>query len=113
MKGNAPQIDLQPKHWLIIRDILLDHIPDREVIAFGSRAKWTARTYSDLDLAILGDEPLSLGASARLKESLVESDLPFKVDLVDWARVSDQFRSVILRDGVSLSQPSASSTTHE
>ncbi len=96
----SPRLDLRPDHWAIVLDILRQHVPDRKVLAFGSRATWTAKDYSDLDLAILGDEPLSLDAISAMAEGFGESDLPFKVDLVDWATVDETFRDVIHRDGV-------------
>jgi type I restriction enzyme S subunit len=96
----APRLDLRPDHWAIVRRILRRHVPDRKVLAFGSRATWTAKDYSDLDLAILGDEPLPLDAMSALAEGFRESDLPFKVDLVDWARVDDTLRDVIRHEGV-------------
>ena len=86
MSVPLPDVDLRPDHWAIVRDALRRHVPDREVLAFGSRATWTAKDYSDLDLAIMGEEPLSLRAASALNEALVESDLPFRVDIVDWAR---------------------------
>lgn len=98
----APNLDLRPDHWAIVRDALRRHVPDREVLAFGSRATWTAKDYSDLDLAIMGEEPLSLRASSALDEALVDSDLPFRVDIVDWARIDDSFREIIRRNGVVL-----------
>ena len=52
-----PPIDVSPEEWRIIRDILRKHVADREVWAFGSRAKRTARRYSDLDLAIIQPHP--------------------------------------------------------
>ena len=100
MSVALPNVDLRPDHWAIVRDALRRHVPDREVLAFGSRATWTAKDYSDLDLAIMGGEPLSLRAVSALDEALVESGLPFRVDIVDWARIDDGFRSIIRRDGV-------------
>ena len=102
MTEPAPKVDLRPDHWAIVRDALRRHVPDREVLAFGSRATWTAKDYSDLDLAVMGDEPLSLRTAAALDEALGDSDLPFKVDVVDWARIDDGFRSIIRRHGVSV-----------
>ena len=100
----VPNLDLRPDHWAIVLDALSRHVPDREVLAFGSRATWTAKDYSDLDLAIMGEEPLSLRASSALDEALVESDLPFRVDIVDWGRIDDSFRAIIRRDGVSVQE---------
>ena len=100
MSEASPRLDLRPDHWAIVLDILRQHVPDRKVLAFGSRATWTAKDYSDLDLAILGDEPLSLDAISAMAEGFGESNLPFKVDLVDWATVDETFRDVIRRNGV-------------
>ena len=100
MSTPAPKVDLRPDHWAIVRSALRQHVPDREVLVFGSRATWTAKEYSDLDLAIMGDEPLSLGEVSALDEALGESDLPFKVDIVEWARIDDGFRRIVRGHGV-------------
>ena len=90
-----PLIDISPENWQIVRDILQRYVPDREVWAFGSRAKWTAKEFSDLDLAIIGDTPLSIALTADMKEAFQESALPFKIDIVDWANITPSFRQVI------------------
>jgi type I restriction enzyme S subunit len=95
-----PLIDISPDHWAIVHDILHKHVPQYAVWAFGSRAKWTAKEYSDLDLAIITDSPLSLDVSASLSDDFSESDLPWKVDVVDWASTSESFRKIIERDKV-------------
>ena len=105
MSVPVPTVDLRPDHWDIVRSALRRHVPDREVLAFGSRATWTAKDYSDLDLAIMGEEPLPLHAASALSEALGDSDLPFRVDIVDWAMVDDSFRAVIRRDAVAVQTP--------
>ncbi len=100
MTGGVPNIDIRPDHWRIVRDILARHVPDREVWAFGSRATWTAKDYSDLDLAILGEQPLPSGVRAALEEDFSELDLPYKVDLVEWAGLGEGFRAIVKRDRV-------------
>ncbi len=70
------------------------------MLAFGSRAKWQAKPYSDLDLAVITDQPLSLQVSAALSAAFAESDLPWRVDVVDWATTSEAFRRIIQRDRV-------------
>jgi type I restriction enzyme S subunit len=97
---SQPPIEAQSEHWEIIRNILQRHVPGSEVWAFGSRAKWTAKPYSDLDLAIIGQQPLPLAVHAALQDDFSESDLPWKVDIVDWASTSDTFREIIRRDRV-------------
>ena len=82
---DAPLIDIRPSDWQIVRSILEKHVPSYEVWAFGSRARWEAKDYSDLDLAVITDRPLSFNAKSALDSDFAESDLPFKVDVVDRA----------------------------
>ena len=95
-------IDLTPHHLGTVRRILAAHVPAGEIRAFGSRATWTAKDYSDLDLAIVGAEPLGWGVLARLQEAFEESDLPMRVDVHDWHTIPTRFREVIERDYVVL-----------
>ena len=95
-----PLIDVRPDHWAIVRNILQKQVPQYEVWAFGSRAKWTAKDYSDLDLCIVSDKPLSFSLLGALAEDFSESDLPWKVDVVDWATTSESFRKIMARDKV-------------
>ena len=99
-----PNIAVSPPEWAIIDRILERHVPQHEVWAFGSRAKRSAKPYSDLDLAILTESPLGLSVSAALAEDFSESDLPYKVDVVDWAATSESFRKIIERDKVVIRQ---------
>ena len=88
-------IDIVPADLEIVRQILQDFVPEIEVRAFGSRVAWSARETSDLDLALMTDERLPDSCSMNLREAFSESELPFKVDLIDWATTSDNFRKVI------------------
>ncbi|NUN16712.1 MAG: nucleotidyltransferase domain-containing protein [Myxococcales bacterium] len=99
-RPEAPPLDMLPEHWTIVRDILRRHVPHCTVWAFGSRATGTAKPYSDLDLAVLAAEPLPLDVSAALAEAFSESDLPWKVDVVEWVNTAEPFRSIIAREHV-------------
>jgi len=93
--GKVDAIDIRPCDLETVREILRRHVPDKEVWAFGSRVQWTARDYSDLDLAIRTDEPIPLKVMGAISEELSESNLPMKVDVLDMARVSEKFRGII------------------
>ena len=96
MNSEAPKpLDLRPEEWAIVSRILRSVVPDREVWAFGSRAAEAAKPYSDLDLALIGETPLSPDTLAELREAFSESNLPWRVDLVDWATTTPAFRKVI------------------
>ncbi|MBF0140738.1 MAG: nucleotidyltransferase domain-containing protein [Magnetococcales bacterium] len=92
---NTPQIDIRPDHLQIVRDILNKHVPGHEVWAFGSRVKGTAKRYSDLDLCVISDQPLDYRVLGELQDDFSESDLPWTVDVVDWATTSVSFRKII------------------
>lgn len=94
------KIDVSPEDWLIIKAILQGFVPQKEVWAFGSRARWTAKDYSDLDIVILGEEPLSEELFMDLEKNFTESDLPWKVDIVDWYNLDDDFKKIIEKDYV-------------
>lgn len=100
-----PKVDMHPDHWRVVQGVLRRHVPQYEVWAFGSRVKWTAKSFSDLDIAIITDKPLSLELSAALADDFSDSILPWKVDVVDWANITDSFRKVIERDKVLIQQP--------
>jgi predicted nucleotidyltransferase len=97
---DTPNIDILPTHWEIIHAILQKHLPSHEVWAFGSRARRNARPYSDLDLAIITTTPLPLEVQAALKDDFSESDLPYKVDILDWAATSESFRNIVERQKI-------------
>ena len=100
--STLPDIVISPGQWEIVAAILDRHVPDKAVWAFGSRATRTAKPYSDLDLAIIGESALPLSLMAAMEHDFTESDLPFKVDLVDWATTSPAFRTIIESHRVAL-----------
>ena len=90
-------IDLRPDHLAIVKRILAQHVPEHEVRAFGSRVTGTTKPHSDLDLAVMTETALDALRLANLQEAFSESDLPFRVDVLDWAAISDNFRCIIAR----------------
>jgi predicted nucleotidyltransferase len=87
-----------------VRSILQKNVPHCTVWAFGSRAKGVAKPYSDLDLVVMTEQVLPLDISAALADDFSESDLPWKVDLLDWAVLSPEFRQIVERDKVVVQQ---------
>lgn len=78
-----------------VRHILQHHVPGRMVRAFASRVHGNAKPFSDLDLTIMGETPLDFRQLAALKDAFAESNLPFRLDVVDWATTSEVFRGII------------------
>lgn len=90
-----PPIAVTPAEWEIVRTILQRILPQHEVWAFGSRVRRSHKPYSDLDLAVIGQSALTIEQLAALSEAFSESDLPWKVDVVDWANATEAFRQII------------------
>lgn len=95
-------LDLNEQELSIVRSILRAHLPGREVRAFGSRVTGQAKPHSDLDLVIMGDEPLPDAVYAELVHAFEESDLPFRVDLLVWRDAPASLRQTIERYSVTL-----------
>jgi predicted nucleotidyltransferase len=62
---------------------LARHLPNRQVRAFGSRATGRAWCYSDLDLLVMGSVPIPDLTLASLRADFEDSDLPFRVDVLE------------------------------
>jgi type I restriction enzyme S subunit len=91
-------IDLLPAQLVTIRNILSKCLGNVEVWAFGSRINWTATPGSDLDLVIHGEHPTSFDSLSKIHEAFIDSNLPFRVDLLDWARIPEHFKKNILKN---------------
>ena len=63
-----------------------------KVYLFGSRASGQARSRSDFDLGVLGDEPLPLRDFYAIEEALDDLPTLFRIDWVDLNRAPPQFR---------------------
>jgi type I restriction enzyme S subunit len=97
------RIALSPEHRRIVLDLLAEHLPHGgKVWMFGSRATGRARRYSDLDLAIDAGRPLTLDEAAILREAFEESDLPWRVDIIDWRGIDNRFREAIAPEMIPL-----------
>jgi type I restriction enzyme S subunit len=108
----SARIDVPEDHRRLVLDILRNHLPPTaKAWVFGSRATGRARRYSDLDLAIDAGRCLTLDETARLAEAFSESDLPYRVDLVDWHGIDDGFQRIIADQLVALAEAAPPAAT--
>ena len=83
----------------LVLNLIKKYFPMATIMFFGSRQRDEHKENSDLDLCLNdAGKPLALATLSNLKEALSSSTLPFKVDLVDWNRITPEFRSVISAD---------------
>ncbi|MDE2837968.1 MAG: restriction endonuclease subunit S [Chloroflexota bacterium] len=89
-------MDVRPDHLAIVQGVLREHLPAGvKVWVFGSRANWTTKDSSDLDLAIEGEGKLSHHVLGALRDAFEDSTLPYTVDVVDLNRVGESFRQIV------------------
>lgn len=88
-------IAIEKEQLEIVRKILKNNVPNAEIRIFGSRYKHTNKEYSDIDIAIVQKEKISLEVYSKMKEEFEESNLKYRVDLVDWNTISEEFKKII------------------
>jgi predicted nucleotidyltransferase len=83
----------------IVKQIVLKQVPNDAfaIFLFGSRAVRNAKPLSDIDIGILGTEPLPMIVKAQLDADLEESIVPFKIDLIDFYQVDKDFKKEALK----------------
>lgn len=95
--GITRNIDIKEKDLKNLLSLLDKYLPNTSVWAFGSRVKFTSRPQSDLDLVAF-IRPEQQNIINDLKDAFAESDLPFRVDILDWNAIPDNFKRNIEKE---------------
>ncbi len=92
-----PRLNVSPEHLNQIKAILKQNAPNLEVWAYGSRINDSCHDASDLDLVIRNPNNLQkpMDNLSQIKQSFIDSNLPFLVDLMDWASLPTSYREEI------------------
>ena len=108
------RLSLPTRYRRMVEAILCEHVPEAEVWAYGSRIQGRSHDGSDLDLVIRSPSLEPLGAELLdLIEAFQESNIPFLVQVHDWARLPESFHREIERDYVVVQKPSNHTTAGE
>ena len=83
----------QAKHIVLS----FDEIKEYAVFVFGSRADGTAHQRSDIDIGILGKQALPAFIKLDIEEQLEESNIPLRVDFVDFCKADPAFKKEALK----------------
>ncbi len=85
-----------------IEKIILSRVKNLpvKVYLFGSRAHGSGRATSDVDVAILPVGKVPANLISELRYTFEESNIPYKVDLIDLATTDEDFRQEVFRTGV-------------
>lgn len=85
-------IDVDQRHYKIIKEIFAKFLPYKKVIAYGSRVKWNASETSDLDLAVFNATQKEI---YEAKEAFDESNIPFIIQILNWETIPQDFKENI------------------
>ncbi len=88
-------INVGKQYLETIKRVLHKHVNNAEIRVFGSRLNEDVKKYADLDMVIVAKEKIALKVVTRMKEELEESDIPFRVDILDWHEISNDFKKII------------------
>ncbi|BDU49731.1 nucleotidyltransferase family protein [Haliovirga abyssi] len=88
-------INLKDDELEIVKRILKKYFDKCEIIIFGSRITDDIKKYSDLDIAIKGTKKKDIRLLNRAIEEFEYSELAFRVDLLDYWRLSESFKNII------------------
>lgn len=89
------------KYFIQIKDIVLKYFDKNvKIILFGSRARRTNADNSDYDIALISNDPKICIKISLIKEKIGNSNIPNKVDILDYNNVFDKIKENILKDGI-------------
>ena len=87
-------IDINHSDKEILLSLLAQYLPHTSVWAYGSRVKGSAKLWSDLDLVVFTAAEQRCRLSL-FKEALEESNLSFRVQLLEWDYLPDNIKENI------------------
>jgi predicted nucleotidyltransferase len=95
------KIHISPSQEKVILTIIKKHFPKSKILLFGSRVRGDHKQYSDLDICLDDQgQPLPLAKLSMLEEELSQTEIPFKIDIVDWNRITSDFQQIIMAGSI-------------
>lgn len=85
-----------------LKEVLLSFLKgeDVKVVLFGSRARGDFVSASDIDVGIIIGESVDRKKIILLREYIEELNIPYKVEIVDFSKVSEEFKQMALKEAV-------------
>ena len=108
MKNKTIKLPIKYKKQII--RLFEKHVSDIEIWAYGSRVSGDCHSASDLDLVLRSSQlnKIPVEKISALREAFTESNIPFLVELRDWARLPNSFKKEIESNYVVLFKPNVS-----
>lgn len=82
----------------VIKKIIREYfdLENTLIFLFGSRANNSAFPFSDYDVGIYTGHRIPPATFAKIKDTLEGYSIPVDIDLVDFSRVSDEFKQLAI-----------------
>jgi predicted nucleotidyltransferase len=106
------KLSIEPRDQQILVSLMERFLPHTQVWAFGSRVTGKSRSCSDLDLVAFTKREQRAQVSL-LKEAFDESNLSFRVDLLEWDFIPDSFKENIKDEYMEINNPLATNKDSE
>lgn len=89
-------------HLKKLKELVLVSLKDEKVkvVLFGSRARGDNCGTSDVDIGLIPYTALNKKKMVLVKDRVEELNIPYKVEIVDFSRVSADFRKEAMRGAV-------------
>lgn len=89
---------LADKYKFMLIEIINRYLPSAKIYLFGSRAKSSCDSGSDIDLALDAGKKIEIKVLLDIADAISESTIPYFVDLVDVRAVDEAFYASIKKD---------------
>jgi uncharacterized protein len=91
-------IDKETKQKIIT--LIKALLPEAKIYLFGSRAKGTHDRWSDIDIAVDTGQPLPITAVDEAASVLEATNIPYKIELVDFRKAPAYLQKSIEQEGI-------------
>ena len=91
---------MENKYLLELKELVLKELENEKVkvFIFGSRARGDNYIASDVDIGLIPYGSLNTRKITILKEKIENSNIPYKVEIVNFNEVSEDFKNEALKD---------------
>ncbi|MEW5691854.1 MAG: nucleotidyltransferase domain-containing protein [Candidatus Hydrogenedentota bacterium] len=90
------------KYIVDLKNIILNFLKDEnvKVILLGSRARLNNYNNSDIDICIVPYNDFNQNKITLLREKLEDLSIPYKVEIINFNEVSEDFKREILKEHI-------------
>ena len=91
---------MQNKYIEQLKKIVLDELKSQniKIFMFGSRARRDNYIGSDVDIGLIPEGKIDSSKISLLKEKIDNSNIPYKVQIVNFKEVSERFKNEAMKD---------------